>query len=108
MDLFESGYVYMGLSKYYNMDINKFAKSKILMKSAERKATTVFGKNQLLWDLGLNPALMTRKEAVMAKIKGNEIIYSNTGCRVFKPGVTKFLKNILEFCSEKLRTLHQK
>ena len=70
VDLFESGYVYMGLSKYYNMDINKFAKSKILMKSAERKATAVFGKNQLLWDLGLNPALMTRKEAVMAKIKG--------------------------------------
>jgi len=69
VDLFESGYVYMGLSKYYNMDINKFAKSKILMKSAERKATAVFGKNQLLWDLGLNPALMTRKEAVMAKIK---------------------------------------
>ena len=30
------------------------------MKSAERKATAVFGKNQLLWDLGLNPALMTR------------------------------------------------
>ena len=70
VELFESGYVYMGLSKYYNMDINKFAKSKILMKSAERKVTSVFGKNQLLWDLGLNPAFMTRPEAIKAKIKG--------------------------------------
>ena len=70
VDLFESGYVYMGLSKVYKMDINQFAKSQILLKTTERKASSVFGKNQLLWDLGLNPVLMTRKNAIEAKIKG--------------------------------------
>lgn len=66
VDVFESGYVYMGLEKRYRMDINAFARSKI--KSNPRRKSAVFGKNQLLWDLGFDVGLMNRENRVRERV----------------------------------------
>ena len=69
VDLFESGYVYMGLQRYYSRNINQFAQTFSLLR-AGRKQKSVFGRNQLLWDLGLSTPSMSKKEEVKAKING--------------------------------------
>ena len=66
VDVFESGYVYMGLEKRYRMDINAFARSKI--KSNSRRKSAVFGKNQLLWDLGFDVGLMNVEHRVRERV----------------------------------------
>ncbi len=50
------------------MDINQFAHSIFLNKS-HRAARSVFGKNQLLWDLGMNTLLMNKKADILSKIR---------------------------------------
>ena len=67
VDVFESGYVYMGLEKRYSMDINAFARSKIKANDHRRKSA-VFGKNQLLWDLGFDIGLMNRENRVRERV----------------------------------------
>ena len=52
-ECFESNYVYMGLQSAFGMDINQFAKRKAAP-GIRRRPNAVIGKNQMLWDLGLD------------------------------------------------------
>ncbi|TRY61264.1 hypothetical protein TCAL_07456 [Tigriopus californicus] len=67
-ECFESNYVYMGLSAVYKMDFNEFAQKKALA-GLVRKPKSIIGKNQQLWDLGLNDTAMENRTLVMQKIR---------------------------------------
>lgn len=67
VDCFESNYVYMGLEKAFKMDINEFAEKKAST-GMVRRTTAIIGKNQLLWDLGLNGQDMESRELVQKRI----------------------------------------
>ena len=58
----------MGLEKAYRMDINKYAETKAISRN-KRLKSSVFGKNQLLWDLGMNTDLMPNRPAVIKMIE---------------------------------------
>lgn len=83
VDTFESGYVYMGLEKAFNMDINTYAQNiaktfpkrdpKGTIRYFYHEQMTVgnifhvsawFGQNQLLWDLGIDPAITSDFKAL--------------------------------------------
>lgn len=57
----------MGLEKAYRMDINKYAITRAISR-AKRNPLSVFGKNQLLWDLGLPVESMNNLAAVKRKV----------------------------------------
>ena len=71
VDCFESNYVYMGLEKAYKMDINEFAEKKASA-GMVRKDSTVIGKNQQLWDLGLSASDMESRAMVQRRINDTE------------------------------------
>ena len=50
LEVFESGYVYFGFEKHFNLDINQFA-TEILPVNQKRPRSRVFWKNQLLYNL---------------------------------------------------------
>jgi len=73
---FESNYVYMGLQGVYEMDINEFAKSKAALGLSRSNLTIpktgitrIIGKNQQLWDLGLDGESIEDPSMVSARIK---------------------------------------
>ncbi|XP_023347052.1 galactosylceramide sulfotransferase isoform X2 [Eurytemora carolleeae] len=68
VDCFESNYVYMGLQNLYKMDINEFAKFKD-SRHMVRPSKAIIGKNQMLWDLGLDWREMENITLVQSKIK---------------------------------------
>lgn len=68
VDLFESLWGYSGMSSFYNMDLETFAKSPKTGKLAMR-AFRNLGRNQMLWDLGLPADHMDNMTAVQAKIE---------------------------------------
>ena len=57
IEVFESGYVYFGLQKAYNIDINQFMEQYILQDPL-RSPRMIFGKNQLLYNLGMHAEQM--------------------------------------------------
>lgn len=57
----------MGLERAYKMDINKYAITRVINR-AKRNPLSVFGKNQLLWDLGLAAENMSNLAAVKRKV----------------------------------------
>ena len=60
----------MGLEKHYGMNINQLVKSKFFsQRLGKRKSYQVFGRNQLLWDLGLDVFDMSKKDKIKEKIK---------------------------------------
>ena len=65
---YESNYVYMGLERVFKMDINKFARIKAAAE-VPRRPTSIIGKNQQLWDLGMNHVDMEQAELVADKIR---------------------------------------
>ena len=67
IETFESGYIYYGLDKKYNMTINEFALTHASM-GMTRPPNSVFHKNNQLHDLGLNEYLLDNKTEVMSKI----------------------------------------
>jgi len=67
VNCYESNYVYMGLEKIFRMDINKFAKLKAAA-YVPRRPTSIIGKNQQLFDLGMNHVDMEQKSEVINKI----------------------------------------
>jgi len=73
---FESNYVYMGLQGVFKMDINEFATTKAALGVSrsnltlpETGITRIIGKNQQLWDLGLDAESMEEPMMVSTKIK---------------------------------------
>ena len=68
VDAFESGYVYLGLQKHYNLDINEFA-FRFAKTGMRRHPKAFFHKNNQLYDLGLNETLVDDEAAVMEKIQ---------------------------------------
>jgi len=73
---FESNYVYMGLQGVFKMDINEFAISKAALGLSRSNLTLpksgitrIIGKNQELWDLGLDVESMEHPPMVSARIK---------------------------------------
>lgn len=65
---YESNYVYMGLERVFKMDINKFAAIKASA-NVPRRPTAIIGKNQQLWDLGMNHVDMETTTKVDEKIR---------------------------------------
>ena len=63
LEVFESGYVYFGFEKHFNLDINQFA-TEILPVNQRRPRSRVFWKNQLLYNLGMDPTKMENKRIV--------------------------------------------
>ena len=49
VEVFESGYVYFGMEKILERDINQYIKT---VRRHPRSKMAIFGKNQLLYDLG--------------------------------------------------------
>ena len=52
VEVFESGYVYFGMEKILERDINQYIKT---VRRHPRSRMAIFGKNQLLYDLGKYP-----------------------------------------------------
>jgi len=67
VELFESLWVYAEMDHYYNTDLETFALSPKTGSFANR-AFKNLGKNQMLWDSGLNAQFMDNVTAVMNKI----------------------------------------
>ena len=63
LEVFESGYVYFGFEKHFNLDINQFA-TQILPVNQKRPRSRVFWKNQLLYNLGMDPTKMETKRMI--------------------------------------------
>jgi hypothetical protein len=68
VDAFESGYVYLGLQKHYNLDINEFA-YRYARTGVRRPQRAFFHKNNQLYDLGLSESLLEDGDEVMKKIQ---------------------------------------
>jgi hypothetical protein len=68
IETFESGYVYYGLDKKYNMTINEFALTHANMEMT-RPPNSVFHKNNQLRDMGLDESLLDNKTEVINKIE---------------------------------------
>jgi hypothetical protein len=68
VEAFESGYVYMGMEAAFKMDINKYAETRTIRR-ADRPPGAIYGKNQLLWDLGLNVTQMNNLPGIKRKIR---------------------------------------
>jgi len=69
VNCYESNFVYMGLENRYRMKINGFAVKKIGNNSVPRRPKAIIGKNQQLWDLGLNHTDMEDEVLVDMKIE---------------------------------------
>ena len=63
LEVFESGYVYFGFEKHFNLDINQFA-TQVLPVNQKRPRSRVFWKNQLLYNLGMDPTKMETKRMI--------------------------------------------
>ncbi len=68
LSAFESNYIYMGVQNARKADINEFAK-KFAAKDEKRQPLSYVGKNNLLWDLGLDANEVESQEEIDAKIK---------------------------------------
>jgi len=71
VELFESLWVYAGMNNYYHTDLETFALSPKTGMFANR-AFKNLGRNQMLWDSGLNAQLMDNITAVHNKIEEME------------------------------------
>ena len=69
VDLFESGYVYMGLEKNFKMDINQYAQRIAQTNFPARKPKSWFDKNELLWDLGADVSQMESDKYIRSTIE---------------------------------------
>ena len=69
VDLFESGYVYMGLEKNLKMNINEYAQRLVKTKFPARKPKSWFDKNELLWDLGADVSQMENDQYIRNMIE---------------------------------------
>jgi len=67
VELFESLWVYAGFQKYYDIDLESFALAEKDGKLAQR-AYRNLGRNQMLWDAGLEASQMDNLTAVQNKI----------------------------------------
>ena len=67
VDAFESNYVYMGLEKVHKMDLHAFIARKAAT-GEPRHRSSIIGKNQLLWDLGVTRTEMEDPRVVARKI----------------------------------------
>lgn len=67
VEVFESGYVYFGIQDFLQMDINQFVHE---IGSPKRSKTAIFGKNQLLYNLGMTA------ENMESPIKVNQMVKS--------------------------------
>ena len=57
IEVFESGYMYFMLDEYYGMDINQYVKA---IQWPTRSMLATFGKNQLLFNLGMDAMKMEK------------------------------------------------
>lgn len=67
-EVFESGFVYFGIESHLQKDINAFMEE-LSHKSPRRNRQAIFGKNQLLFDLGMSAHDMENPEKVHLKIQ---------------------------------------
>ena len=65
LEVFESGYVYFGFEKFFRKNINKFVSEVLPYKMNQRPKNHVFGKNQQLYNLGLNSIMMTDRRKIL-------------------------------------------
>ena len=85
LEVFESGYVYFGFEKFLNLNINQFA-AKIVQNHSKRPKNYLFGKNQLLYNLGLPVKDMEDKTLILRYLQSNQAVLfflSNTNTRKF-------------------------
>ncbi len=62
VDLFESLYGYMRMSRRFGISIHRFIQligQKKQDKITNRRINNIYGRNQLAWDLGIGPKLIT-------------------------------------------------
>lgn len=74
VDCYESNYVYMGLKKVYKMDINQYAAKKVSL-NPRRNPKAIIGKNQMIWDLGLDHNDMENTSTVKNYIKNLDTMF---------------------------------
>jgi len=69
VDQFESLYNYVHFDKSFNMDLEGFVEHYIVGKRPIQRVNGYLGRNQQLWDLGMDRDDITNHEAVKLKIK---------------------------------------
>ena len=73
LEVFESGYVYFGFEKFLKLNINQFA-AKIVQNHSKRPKNYLFGKNQLLYNLGLPVKDMEDKTLILRYLQSNQAV----------------------------------
>jgi len=69
VDEFESLYNYVHFENIFHMNLEKFASSYVKKRRPIPRVNSYLGRNQQLWDLGMDKEDMTNHEAVKLKIK---------------------------------------
>ena len=55
MDIFKSMWYFLKLKRYFNVSLEKYACTSKVGSMRDRKWFPNIGRNQMMWDLGMNP-----------------------------------------------------